>query len=152
MSGLGFCWSLSLLWFDHLPFVVGIWFGWFLFSFCFFAFVVWRQLSGTRCSAHVLRIWPKPNPPPLLRYASRAAKLTPARASWHSVIQSFFHSVRQVFKLVTRKCLGVCTAERSKGGGFGLPKPEDMSGAVRTPKHLHRQLSRVTSPWPNQNH
>jgi len=43
------------------------------------------------------------------------------------------------FKQISRKCLVVCTAERSKGGGFGLPKPEDMSGAVHATKHLHRQ-------------
>jgi len=40
----------------------------------------------------------------------------------------------------------VCTAERSKGGGFGSPKPEDMSGAVHATEHLHRQPSRIKSP------
>ncbi|NBU17651.1 MAG: hypothetical protein EBS44_00040 [Betaproteobacteria bacterium] len=30
------------------------------FVVAFLAFVVWRQPDGTRCSAHVLRIWPKP--------------------------------------------------------------------------------------------
>ena len=76
------------------------------------------------------------NPPPLLRYASCAAELTPA-----SEVE---------FKLISRKCLVVCTAERSKGGGFGLPKPEDMSGAVHTTKHLHRQPSRITTPKANE--
>ena len=44
-----------------------------------------------------------------------------------------------VLQLISRKCWVVCTAERSKGGGFGLPKPEDMSGAVHATQHLHRQ-------------
>ena len=48
---------------------------------------------------------PRPNPPPLLRYASCAAELTPAS--------------KVAFKQISRKCLVVCTAERSKGGGFG---------------------------------
>jgi hypothetical protein len=48
----------------------------------------------------------RPNPPPLLRYASCAAGLTPA-----SEVE---------FKLISSKCLVVCAAERSKGGGFGL--------------------------------
>jgi hypothetical protein len=43
------------------------------------------------------------------------------------------------FQQISRKCWVVCTAERSKGGGFGLPKPEDMSGAVHATQHLHRQ-------------
>jgi len=50
----------------------------------------------------------RPNPPPLLRYASCAAELTPAS--------------EVAFKQISRKCWVVCTAERSKGGGFGLPE------------------------------
>ena len=70
----------------------------------------------------------RPNPPPLLRYASCAAGLTPAN--------------EVEFKLISSKCLVVCAAERSKGGGFGLAE----AGGHERRSACHQAFASPTIP------
>jgi hypothetical protein len=46
------------------------------------------------------------------------------------------------FKLISRKCLVVCTAERSKGGGFGLAE----AGGHERRSACHQAFASPTIP------
>ena len=90
----------------------------------------------------------RPNPPPLLRYASCAAELTPANEVEFKLsggVQTKWRSN----KFRANAWWYVLQSE-VKGEASAWPKPEDMSGAVHANKHLHRQLSRMTTPKANE--
>jgi hypothetical protein len=90
----------------------------------------------------------RPNPPPLLRYASCAAELTPANEVKFKLsggVQTKWRSN----KFRANAWWYVLQSE-VKGEASAWPKPEDMSGAVHATKHLHRQPSRITTPKANE--
>ena len=101
------------------------------FVVAFVAFVVWRQPDGTRCSAHVLRIWPsaKSSPFTSLRIVRRRAD-----AGERSGVQTKWSTN----KFRANAWWYVLQSE-VKGEASAWPKPEDMSGAVHATKYLHRQ-------------
>ena len=79
----------------------------------------------------------RPNPPPLLRYASCAAELTPASEVEFKLsggVQTKWRSN----KFRANAWWYVLQSE-VKGEASAWPKPEDMSGAVHATKYLHRQ-------------
>ena len=90
----------------------------------------------------------RPNPPPLLRYASCAAELTPASEVEFKLsggVQTKWRSN----KFRANAWWYVLQSE-VKGEASAWPKPEDMSGAVHATKNLHRQPSRITTPKANE--
>ena len=79
----------------------------------------------------------RPNPPPLLRYALCAARLTPANEVEFKLsggVQTKWRSN----KFRANAWWYVLQSE-VKGEASAWPKPEDMSGAVHATKYLHRQ-------------
>ena len=90
----------------------------------------------------------RPKPPPLLRYASCAAELTPANEVEFKLsggVQTKWRSN----KFRANAWWYVLQSE-VKGEASAWPKPEDMSGAVHATKYLHRQPSRITTPKANE--
>ena len=112
------------------------------FVVAFVAFVVWRQPDGTRCSAHVLRIWPKAKSSPftslrIVRRRADAGERSGVQTKWRS---NKFRANAGWYVLQSEV----------KGEASAWPKPEDMSGAVHATKYLHRQPSRITTPKANE--
>ena len=102
-----------------------------------------RQPDGTRRSAHVLRIWPKAKSSPCtsLRIVHRRAD-----AGERSGVQTKWWSSKKF----RANAWWYALQSEVKGEASAWPKPEDMSGAVHANKHLHRQLSRITTSKANE--